>query len=177
MSSNRRTFFWPRQSRRKGICPLASRSLAPPGHSFHGVGDFDVGKVGLGASNFTDVFAETAEFQQLVDLGYVSMRYPKDNQLGVRYEPWHVKVVSALKPARVRCMGSARQSLNAWRHSIGKQLAIHRLAEPIAQIFCGQREQAYCPLPPCIRQVSSIRYGRLVYFCSRRCQGALSLAA
>jgi len=78
----------------KGNLSLASRSLAPPGHSFHGVGDFDVGKVGLGASNFTDVFAETAEFQQLVDLGYVSMRYPKDNQLGVRYEPWHVKVVS-----------------------------------------------------------------------------------
>ena len=78
----------------KGNLSLASRSLAPPGHSFHGVGDFDVGKVGLGASNFTDVFAETAEFQQLVDLGFVSMRYPKDNQLGVRYEPWHVKVVS-----------------------------------------------------------------------------------
>ncbi len=35
---------------------LASRSLAPPGYSFHGVGDFDVGQVGFGASNFTEKF-------------------------------------------------------------------------------------------------------------------------
>jgi hypothetical protein len=51
-----------------GNLSLASRSLAPPGYSFHGIGDFD---------------------------GYIAMRYPADNRLGVRYEPWHIKVVSA----------------------------------------------------------------------------------
>jgi len=77
----------------KGNLSRASRSLAPPGHSFHGIGDFDVGKVGLGSKNFTAEFAKTKEFQRLVDLGYVDMRYPKHNLLGVRYEPWHIKVV------------------------------------------------------------------------------------
>ena len=78
----------------KGNLSRASRSLAPPGHSYHGIGDFDVGKVGFGAKNFTEEFASTDEFKRLVDLGYVDMRYPKHNLLGVRYEPWHIKVVS-----------------------------------------------------------------------------------
>ena len=36
----------PRQS--NGNLSKASSSLAPPGYSFHGIGDFDVGKIGLG---------------------------------------------------------------------------------------------------------------------------------
>lgn len=71
----------------------ASRSLAPPGHSYHGIGDFDVGKVGYGVSNFTDEFAKTDEFKRMLDLGYVQIRYTEDNRLGVRFEPWHIKVV------------------------------------------------------------------------------------
>ena len=77
----------------EGNLSKASRSLAPPGHSYHGVGDFDVGKVGYGSKNFTEAFSSTDEFKKLVDLGYVSIRYPRNNMLGVRYEPWHVKVV------------------------------------------------------------------------------------
>ncbi len=70
----------------------ASRSLAPPGHSYHSIGDFDVGRVGWGYSNFTDKFAETDEFKRMQDLGYVQIRYTKDNHYGVRFEPWHIKV-------------------------------------------------------------------------------------
>ena len=76
----------------EGNLSRASRSLAPPGHSFHGIGDFDVGKIGFGSKNFTVQFAKTAEFHKLVELGYIDMRYPEDNLLGVRYEPWHIKV-------------------------------------------------------------------------------------
>jgi hypothetical protein len=76
----------------KGNLSKASRSLAPPGHSFHGISDFDVGKVGFGVKNFTADFVETDEFKKLVDLGYVNMRYPQGNLLGVRYEPWHIEV-------------------------------------------------------------------------------------
>lgn len=75
-----------------GNLSLASRSLAPPGYSFHGVGDFDVGIRGWGARNFTNDFATTDEFKKLIDLGYIDIRYPKDNHLGVRFEPWHIKV-------------------------------------------------------------------------------------
>ncbi|MCW8918412.1 MAG: M15 family metallopeptidase [Gammaproteobacteria bacterium] len=75
-----------------GNLSLASRSLAPPGYSFHGVGDFDVGKRGWGARNFSAEFADTEEFRRLQELGFVTMRYPQDNRLGVRYEPWHIKV-------------------------------------------------------------------------------------
>lgn len=76
-----------------GNLSLASRSLAPPGHSYHGIGDFDVGKKGFGKFNFTSKFAETEEYKRLIELKYVDLRYTKNNQVGVRYEPWHIKVV------------------------------------------------------------------------------------
>jgi hypothetical protein len=75
-----------------GNLSKASRSLAPPGHSFHNVGDFDVGKIGLGEQNFTSDFSNTEEFQRLIRLGYVDIRYTDDNQFGVRFEPWHIKL-------------------------------------------------------------------------------------
>ena len=76
-----------------GNLSMASRSLAPPGHSYHGIGDFDVGKRDFGKLNFTAEFANTAEYHKLIQLKYVDLRYTRDNQVGVRYEPWHIKVV------------------------------------------------------------------------------------
>ena len=76
-----------------GNLSLASYSLAPPGHSYHAIGDFDVGKRNFGKRNFTEDFAETDEFKRLSDLGYLDIRYPQNNPYGVRYEPWHIKVI------------------------------------------------------------------------------------
>ncbi|MBF0160855.1 MAG: D-alanyl-D-alanine carboxypeptidase family protein [Magnetococcales bacterium] len=75
-----------------GNLSRASRSLAPPGYSYHGVSDFDVGQVGYGQHNFTEKFVESDVFKRLYDMGYLSLRYPRDNLTGVRFEPWHVKV-------------------------------------------------------------------------------------
>jgi len=75
-----------------GNLSRASRSLAPPGHSYHGVGDFDIGKLGLGARNFTADFSTTDEYKKIATLGYVDIRYPTDNLFGVRFEPWHIKL-------------------------------------------------------------------------------------
>ena len=77
-----------------GNLSRAARSLAPPGHSFHGIGDFDIGQRGLGAANFTNAFAQTQIYKQLTVLGYISMRYPVANPYGVRHEPWHIKVAT-----------------------------------------------------------------------------------
>ncbi|NCN41430.1 hypothetical protein GW916_09320 [bacterium] len=76
----------------KGNMSKASRSLAPPGYSFHGQGDFDVGKKGFGLRNFTSDIASTEEYKRLLELGYIKIRYTESNLLGVRFEPWHVKV-------------------------------------------------------------------------------------
>jgi D-alanyl-D-alanine carboxypeptidase len=75
-----------------GNLSMASRSLAPPGYSFHGIGDFDVGQVGYGEFNFTERFTETNVFKRLVDMGFLRLRYHQDNMLGVRFEPWHIRV-------------------------------------------------------------------------------------
>lgn len=75
-----------------GNLSKASRSLAPPGYSFHGRGDFDVGKTGYGVKNFTQDFATTDEYKRLIDLGYAQIRYTQSNLLGVRFEPWHIQV-------------------------------------------------------------------------------------
>ncbi len=76
----------------KGDLSAASRSIAPPGYSFHASGDFDVGKMGFGGRNFTQDFATTLEYKKLQTLTYAEVRYHKANTLGVAFEPWHIKV-------------------------------------------------------------------------------------
>ncbi len=76
----------------QGNLSLASRSFAPPGFSFHGICDFDVGQTGFGMGNFTERFVSTDVFKRLDALDYLSLRYPQGNPLGVRFEPWHIKV-------------------------------------------------------------------------------------
>jgi len=76
----------------QGNLSEASQSLAPPGYSYHGVGDFDVGQVGYGAANFTEKFSRTRVYRTITQLDYVIFRYPRNNQLGVRFEPWHIQV-------------------------------------------------------------------------------------
>jgi hypothetical protein len=75
-----------------GNLSIASRSLAPPGYSFHSNGDFDVGQAGFGAANFTERFATTEVYKKLNELGYLKLRYPQKNLIGVRFEPWHIQV-------------------------------------------------------------------------------------
>ena len=77
----------------QGNITQASRDIAPPSHSFHTIGDFDVGKLGLGTKNFTSAFAKTSEFQQMRKLDYIEIRYSTNNSDGVRFEPWHVKII------------------------------------------------------------------------------------
>jgi len=84
--------FLNKAARNNGNLSLASRSLAPPGYSFHGISDFDVGQVGYGALNFTGRFTATEVFKKLDALDYVNIRYPNGNLKGVRFEPWHIRV-------------------------------------------------------------------------------------
>lgn len=76
-----------------GNISLASQSIAPPGYSYHGIGDFDVGQVGFGVANFSTRFSRTKVYKKLTQLDYIVFRYPQDNRLGVLFEPWHIQVV------------------------------------------------------------------------------------
>jgi len=79
-----------------GNLSLASRSLAPPGYSYHSVGDFDVGQKGLGVENFTERFTRCEVYHRLVDNGFANLRYERGNLLGVRFEPWHIKLADVV---------------------------------------------------------------------------------
>jgi hypothetical protein len=75
----------------------ASRSLAPPGYSWHGRYDFDIGikNTEYRQLNFDKRFITTPLFKELFTAGYISLadlRYQQHNDLGVRFEPWHIKV-------------------------------------------------------------------------------------
>lgn len=85
--------FLSKAERLGGNLSRASRSVAPPAYSWHARGDFDIGVRGLGNANFTLRLTRTAEYRQMMELGYVEVRYPRENELGVRYEPWHIKAV------------------------------------------------------------------------------------
>jgi len=76
-----------------GNLSIASKSLAPPAYTYHTISDFDVGKKGFGYANFTSRFALTQEFIKMRKLKYIDMRYTINNKDGVRYEPWHVKII------------------------------------------------------------------------------------
>jgi zinc D-Ala-D-Ala carboxypeptidase len=84
--------FLSRACHSSGNLSLASRQIAPPGYSYHGLNDFDVGQSGFGDLNFTEHFTSTDAYRRIADLGYLNLRYPRDNLLGVRYEPWHIMV-------------------------------------------------------------------------------------
>jgi len=84
--------FTAKAVRTDGNLSRASRSLAPPGHSYHGIGDFDIGDIGLGKLNFTEKFSNTDVYKNLIELGFIRIRYDSNNKFGVRYEPWHIKV-------------------------------------------------------------------------------------
>jgi zinc D-Ala-D-Ala carboxypeptidase len=75
-----------------GNLATTAHSIAPPGYSYHSINDFDVGKVDFGLKNFSEAFVHTNECKQLMNLGYVNIRYSKNNLFGVRFEPWHIKV-------------------------------------------------------------------------------------
>ncbi|MDL1958713.1 MAG: D-alanyl-D-alanine carboxypeptidase family protein [Deltaproteobacteria bacterium] len=75
----------------------ASRSLAPPGYSWHGRYDFDIGikNTMYRQLNFDKRFITTPLFKELFTAGYINLadlRYQQHNGLGVRFEPWHIKV-------------------------------------------------------------------------------------
>jgi len=76
-----------------GNLSQASNIIAPPAYTYHAISDFDVGKKGWGNRNFTPEFARTEEFYKMQKLNYVSIRYTINNKDGVRFEPWHVKVI------------------------------------------------------------------------------------
>jgi hypothetical protein len=84
--------FLSKVHRHGGNLSLASRSLAPPGYSYHATGDFDIGQKGLGEGNFSELFTTTPVYKRLAEQGFVDYRYWQDNMLGVRYEPWHIKL-------------------------------------------------------------------------------------
>ncbi len=76
-----------------GNMTKATISIAPPAYSYHVISDFDVGVMGWGYKNFTSAFAATDEFTRMTKLDYIGMRYTRDNNDGVRFEPWHVEVI------------------------------------------------------------------------------------
>jgi hypothetical protein len=85
--------FFNKIKQTKGDIIKASESLAPPAYSYHSIGDFDVGKIGWGYKNFTARFSFTPEFRAIRKLKYVGIRYTINNRDGVRFEPWHIKLI------------------------------------------------------------------------------------
>ncbi|MEA3352727.1 MAG: D-alanyl-D-alanine carboxypeptidase family protein [Campylobacterota bacterium] len=76
-----------------GNISKASSVIAPPAFTYHAISDFDVGKKGWGSKNFTSAFARTSEFYKMRKLDYIDIRYTVNNKDGVRFEPWHIKVI------------------------------------------------------------------------------------
>ena len=71
----------------------ASNIIAPPAYTYHAISDFDIGKKGWGNRNFSSEFAKTKEYHKMQKLNYIGIRYTQNNKDGVRFEPWHVKVI------------------------------------------------------------------------------------
>ena len=79
---------------RSGVIARTVHSVAPPGYSYHAVGDIDVGDRHLGGVNFTAQFADSDTYKQLAALDFIHFRYPINNKFGVQFEPWHLQIVA-----------------------------------------------------------------------------------
>ena len=84
-----------RSALRAGLVARRVHSVAPPGYSYHAVGDIDVGDRELGGVNFTEEFALSETYRKLAALPYIRFRYPPGNPFGVQFEPWHLEVARA----------------------------------------------------------------------------------
>jgi hypothetical protein len=84
-----------RSALRAGLVARRVHSVAPPGYSYHAVGDIDVGDRELGGVNFTEEFARSETYRRLAALPYIRFRYPPGNPFGVQFEPWHLEVARA----------------------------------------------------------------------------------
>ena len=76
----------------KAIYPLPPDPLLLPATHFMVMVILMLDKKGYGKLNFTGTFTETEVYKRLSEMGYLQLRYPADNKLGVRYEPWHIKI-------------------------------------------------------------------------------------
>ena len=77
---------------RGGLISRTVHSVAPPGYSYHAIGDIDVGDRRLGGANFTVAFARSSTYQRLAALDFIRFRYPINNPFGVQFEPWHLQI-------------------------------------------------------------------------------------
>ena len=77
---------------RSGVIARTVHSVAPPGYSYHAVGDIDVGDRHLGGVNFTAAFANSATYKKIAALDFIHFRYPIHNTFGVQFEPWHLQI-------------------------------------------------------------------------------------
>lgn len=87
------TLYINKLKQHNGNLTKSSSIIAPPAFTYHAVSDFDIGKKGWGNKNFTAHFARTKEFAKIQKLNYIDIRYTINNKDGVRFEPWHVKVI------------------------------------------------------------------------------------
>ncbi|NDJ16975.1 M15 family metallopeptidase [Myxacorys almedinensis] len=89
-------YFGVRAERNQSLEQRAEVS-APPGHSEHHTGyAIDIGDGNTPATHLSPTFEETAAYQWLqANAARFSfeLSFPKDNQQGVSYEPWHWRFV------------------------------------------------------------------------------------
>ena len=86
---------------------LAGRWVARPGYSEHHTGlAIDLGEEASPACDVATKFEETRAFQWLQahagQFGY-EMSYPRGNETGINYEPWHWRFVGTPAAKKVFC--------------------------------------------------------------------------
>ncbi len=87
------------QTARQGSPALAARISAPPGHSEHHTGfAIDVGDEGYPETDIEVTFEQTPAFnwmaQNAASYGF-ELSFPRNNNQGVNYEPWHWRFVGS----------------------------------------------------------------------------------
>ena len=75
-----------------GNLSQASRSLAPPGYSYHAIGDFDVGRVGFGSEELHRRLRRDGGVPQAHRPRLRGHPLHRDQPLWRAPEPWHIKI-------------------------------------------------------------------------------------
>ncbi len=93
------------QTQRKGSRTVAAQFSAPPGHSEHHTGyAIDIGDADQPETDIKYGFEETEAYRWLLQNASIygfEQSFPKNNQQGVTFEPWHWRFAGSERAAQV----------------------------------------------------------------------------
>lgn len=115
--------FFQIKEQRGQVASQRAEVSAPPGYSEHHTGyAIDIGDANVPQANLKTSFEETPAFKWLEKNAprySFELSFPKDNQQGIAYEPWHWRFVGDIESLEMFYKNKSKDTLDKQKEGIG----------------------------------------------------------